>query len=312
MKRLISIILVTVILLSSCGTKRDIMYLEPNVEVSEYVKSFYDENAKVIGFGFHVNDEVQNIKIKRHRLINGEWQEEFIQYGHVLRDKTGYISLDVDCKTNHMTVGVIITENNKENSRSIGGYGNNDKTLKYKTIVLDDKVNIEYEKDIPLFVQIDTDKEITKTFTLNLNELAKQLTEFKEDVFLITIEFSNYLGIKRRETVNETKQDILEIKIDNSIYTADIECAIDGNYSYEIIQDKMDVEELNVFSQIKNFNKENSTLPEFVEPYVKNTSFKQEDNILNIYLNIGFKTSNQEEIELESDIIMKLEIDLNK
>ena len=31
-----------------------------------------------------------------------------------------------------------------------------------------------------------------------------------------------------------------------------------------------------------------------------------------INLNIGFKTSNQEEIELESDIIMKLEIDLNK
>ena len=189
MKRVISIFTIFLLLLTSCQKKEvNEMYIEPTKEVPVEIMKYYDKDSNVKGFDFSLDKSAQRYQLKQYKLENGKWLNQDIFFESVLDDFKGCIALDVDQSSQFMR---ITTQN--QQTISSGGFEKekHDDLILYKTVTLDKKEEVTYEKEIPLLLQVNTNEEVSLIFNVDKDELAKELEDVKEEVYLITILFTN-------------------------------------------------------------------------------------------------------------------------
>ena len=188
MKRLFNIICVLFLLLVSCQ-KDNKMTLNPTKEISNEIITYYKDYSTPISYDFVIDSKNVDYELIQYELINGKWSNPLNFFGNRLNNSKGSFALIPEYEPEHMAITTI--EGSIDNGfRSFGtGYDIDNRIFQY--ISLNEEVNIEYEKEIPILIQIKSDNKINLTFNSNTNELKNQLKDY-EEVYLITVKFTKY------------------------------------------------------------------------------------------------------------------------
>ena len=193
---LLCLIFVSILCLAGCQQQGVQMVLQPTEIIPDKVLENYTEDSKPISFDFCLSDEVYlNYSLIQYELVDGKWTNRTNFHGHVLNNASGLIALN----PNRDNINMIITtvagtiESGQIRNGDIGISSNESSYNpniddRYKYISLTDRVEITYEEEIPILVQVNTEDKLTQTFT-NEEELANLFKDY-EEVFLIKVVFS--------------------------------------------------------------------------------------------------------------------------
>lgn len=197
MKRVLSFISILAILLVGCQKEETKMVLKPTERIPDKVIENYTQTLDLISYDFSLSDEIYlNYMLYEYKLVDGQWKEGSAT-GSVLNHNAGLIAFNGERDLMNMTIttvaGTIKYGQIRDGdigivSQTSSHNPNIDDQFQY--LALNDEVEIVFNQEIPILVQVNTDQELTQTFTTSEEELANQFKDYDE-VYLIKVVFSN-------------------------------------------------------------------------------------------------------------------------
>lgn len=195
MKRVWTVLLALLVVTGLCGCAgddRDAMYIEPArlTEEEKNLADLLEMDAKQRIFDFSLDDTARSIQVNVYQLTSGAWS---LQSGGELAfdDERGRIALTFDRLSEGLRVAV--------QSENTGGFTAYEKetgigeenSLGTGTAALTARTDIEYEKEIPLAIQVMTSKNAITLYGMEPFERPEKYEECGyEYVYAITVKFS--------------------------------------------------------------------------------------------------------------------------
>ena len=198
MRRVIDIILAMIVMMSMVGCSdtpksAEKMYIEPAqlTEEEEKIAALLRLNTKQRIFDFVLDESVQSIQVNTYRLIDGEWKLETGGGGQAFSDMNGRIALDFE----RLDEGIRIAIQSERTGSSTEYESERNEDLKeiggFATSVLSEKIEFDYEEEIPLAVQVITSNNQVVSYQVDYFNSPKEYEKLGyEGVFAITIRFS--------------------------------------------------------------------------------------------------------------------------
>ncbi|MEG0854461.1 MAG: hypothetical protein RSF82_11340 [Angelakisella sp.] len=186
-------VLFTLAACSSTNTSNDKMYIEQAkfTDEEQAILDLVGENGSPYILDFIVDDTVKTLQINTYELQDGKWHLISGGGGHSFEDKYGRIALSFDKIENGMRTAIQSehakgsTSYHKPKEEAIEGMGT-------ATSRLSSRTNIEYEKEIPLVMEVSTTKNEVRSFDPDYG--FKNPEKYKElgyeKVYVITCMFS--------------------------------------------------------------------------------------------------------------------------
>lgn len=147
-------------------------------------------------FDFSVDETIKSVQINTYRLINGKWELESGGGGRTFEDKHGRLALGFDKIPEGLRIA-FQSENHGGADKFEADLQGIELPTGCATTSLQSETLIEYEKEIPLVIQVLTSQNAIKSYSVDCFETPEKYeTENYEYVYAITIRFS-------QKTVNE-------------------------------------------------------------------------------------------------------------
>ena len=176
------------------------MYIEVAqlTEKEQQIASLLGAGSDHLLFDFKVDDQVQSMSVNTYQLIDGKW--EMVSGGaRVFDENMGMLALGFDNLAEGLRVALQSEKHNGADKYETE-LQEKEGSISRATISLRDKTFIEYEKEIPLVVQVSTSKNEVRTLTLNDFYTPERYVEEDYDyVYAIAVTFS-------QKTVNELEE----------------------------------------------------------------------------------------------------------
>ena len=198
MKRFIALLLVITGMICIMGcfdTPENVnkMYIEPAqlTAEEEQIAALLGLNTKQRIFDFVLDDTVQAIQVNSYRLVDGKWIMESGGGGQAFSDTKGRIALGFERLDEGMRVAIQSehmggsTEYKSERNEDLEEIGS------FATSILSEKIEFNYEEEIPLVVQVITSKNEIVSYQVDYFNSPEEYEKLRyEGVFAITIRFS--------------------------------------------------------------------------------------------------------------------------
>ena len=198
MKKLIVTVLMMVGMISMVGCSdapktAEKMYIEPAqlTEEEEKIAALLGLNTEQRIFDFELDETVQSIQVNTYRLIEGEWKLETGGGGQAFSDTDGRIALAFDRLDEGLRIAIQSdhtggsTEYKSERNEDLEEIGS------FATSVLSEKIEFDYEEEIPLAVQVITSNNQIMSYQVDYFHSPEEYEKLGyEGVFAITIRFS--------------------------------------------------------------------------------------------------------------------------
>ena len=198
MKKILSLISVFAILLIGCQKEETKMVLKPTERIPDKVLENYTQTEKPISFDFSLSDEIYlNYMLYEYELVDGQWRQGNGS-GSVLNHNAGLIAFDPERDMKNMIITTVAgtIKYGQIRDGDIGIVGRNTSSYnpniddRYQYLALDEEVEIVFDQEIPILLQVNTQEELTQTFSVNREELANSFKDY-EEVHLISVVFTN-------------------------------------------------------------------------------------------------------------------------
>lgn len=192
MKRLLAFAVAVLLTFSfsACAVKESEMYIEKAIlsEEEKEINELYDEKQYI--YDFAVDDSIKSVQINTYELDGAQWKLIAGGGGCAFDETEGRLALDFEKIPEGMK-----TVLQSEKSKFSDSYGNKGieeiENMGCATSFLNERTDIEYEKEIPLAVQIITDKNEIHSYEVeyfnNPEEYEKHNYEY---VYAVTVRFS--------------------------------------------------------------------------------------------------------------------------
>lgn len=169
------------------------MYIEPAqlTEEEEKIARLLGLNTEQRIFDFELDETVKSIQVNTYRLIDGEWKLENGGGGQAFSDPDGRIALAFDRLDEGIRIAIQSehtggsTEYKSERNEDLDEIGS------FATSVLSEKIEFDYEEEIPLAVQVITSNNQIMSYQVDYFHSPEEYEKLGyEGVFAITIRFS--------------------------------------------------------------------------------------------------------------------------
>lgn len=151
-------------------------------------------------YDFKVDDTIHSIQVNSYQLIDGKWKMES-GGGRVFDEKSGRLALGFDNLAEGLRVAFQSEKHNGADQYETE-LQEKEKSFSRATTSLRNKIFVEYEKEIPLVIQVFTSKNEIRTLALDDFYTPERYVEEDYDyVYAIAVTFS-------QKTVNELDQEI--------------------------------------------------------------------------------------------------------
>lgn len=192
-----------VLLFSGCAKNMEKeMYIEVAqlTEKEQKIASLLGAGSDHLLFDFKVDDTIQSIQVNTYQLIDGEWEMESGD-GRIFDEKSGRLALGFDNLAEGLRVALQSEKHNGADKYETE-LQEKEGSISRATISLRDKTFVEYEKEIPLVIQVSTSKNEVRTFAMNdFYTPERYVGEDYDYVYAIAVTFS-------QKTVNELEQKV--------------------------------------------------------------------------------------------------------
>ena len=145
-------------------------------------------------FDFKVDDNVKSIQINTYELVDGKWDLMVGGGGQSFSDVEGRIALSYDYIANGLRTAVQSEKSGGSNSYDLAEKYDFNNLAKTESVLSSETV-IEYEKEIPLVIQMFTSQNGGISFGLDSYFMPESIKGY-EKVYSVTVMFS-------QKTVNE-------------------------------------------------------------------------------------------------------------
>lgn len=138
-------------------------------------------------YDFQLDDTAKSIQFKGYELIDGQWENTFLNSSRVLTDSQGRFLLDfnrIDEAFRYSVQNVGGVSYEQEETESLG-------FMSITTSYFQDKQMVEYEQEIPLAIQIITTKNEVHSYDVEFFFKPEEYEKYDyEHVYAITVLFS--------------------------------------------------------------------------------------------------------------------------
>ena len=191
MKKLLILFALLALLLTGCNTAEKGMYLK-KVELTKaeegIAKLLGAANGSELIYDFKVDENVRSISVNSYELIDGKWELISGGGGYAMNEKTGRIALRFENLGAGMRVAMQLGDDftATEHKTQLP-----DDNMSRASAMMTDQTQVIYGEEIPLVMQISTDKNEVRSFLPEEFHDPGRIAEFGyEHVYAVTVMFS--------------------------------------------------------------------------------------------------------------------------